>query len=217
MISICFFGDSICFGQGISIHKGWVARISAELERISTELGCSAFVTNASVNGNTTRMALERMPYEVQSHQFDLLLIQFGMNDCNYWATDRGVPRVSPMAFKANLHEIIERAQRFGVKEIFLNTNHYSGRNQSCFEHAPITYQESNQYYNTLIREVAFESGAGINLNDIERRFQEICLDGKYDKYLLEDGLHLNELGHCVYFDYIFPKIRACMERTLNI
>ena len=43
-------------------------------------------------------------PYDVQSHEVDVLVVGFGMNDCNYWMTDKGVPRVSQNAFRANLH-----------------------------------------------------------------------------------------------------------------
>src|SRR6267378_1663214 len=123
-INLAFFGDSICFGQGISIHKGWVPRISQKLETLGQSSGVEISVLNSSVNENTTRMALERMPYDIQSHPIDILFVQFGMNDCNYWLTDKGVPRVSPMAFEANLLEIIDRAQAIHVKKIFLSTNH---------------------------------------------------------------------------------------------
>jgi hypothetical protein len=56
-----FFGDSICFGQGVSPHQVWVARIAADLA--ATFADAAITVQNPSVNGNTTRAALERMPY----------------------------------------------------------------------------------------------------------------------------------------------------------
>jgi len=83
-IRIFFFGDSICFGQGVSPHFTWVTRLSRALdERLSSR--ADVLTQNPSVNGNTTRMALERMPYDVQSHAPDVLYIQFGLNDCNGW------------------------------------------------------------------------------------------------------------------------------------
>ncbi len=216
-MNICFFGDSICFGQGISIHKGWVTRISAALDEFSKEVAVPISVTNASVNGNTTRMALERMPYDVQSNQFDILIIQFGMNDCNYWKTDNGNPRVSPEAFKANLKEIIIRARSFGIEDIFLNTNHISCRDKTKYEYANCTYQESNHYYNCLIRQVSSEFKVGVQLIDIEKHFESISEDDNYSKYLLDDELHLGLVGHDVYFEYVYPKILKCVERQLKI
>ena len=121
---IVFFGDSICFGQGISPHLIWVARLSREVERRYDSSPNALIVHNSSINGNTTRQALERMPFDVQSHGVDAMVLQFGLNDANFWVTDRGLPRVSESAFCANLEEIIERAVKFGARHIQLHTNH---------------------------------------------------------------------------------------------
>ena len=58
---LIFFGDSICVGQGVSIHKGWVPRIALSMESLAEQLGLKLVVVNASMNGGTTRQALERM------------------------------------------------------------------------------------------------------------------------------------------------------------
>lgn len=98
---------------------------------------------NPSINGNTTRMALERMPYDIQSRNVDILVVGFGMNDCNYWETDRGLPRVSPQAFKANMNEIVKRAYASGIKKVVLHTNHTSPVDkQMCGQN--FSYRESN-------------------------------------------------------------------------
>ena len=47
MQKLIFFGDSICTGQYISIHKGWVSRLSESLYG-------QLVVLNSSVNGRTT-------------------------------------------------------------------------------------------------------------------------------------------------------------------
>ena len=109
-MNLLFFGDSICNGQGIAIHKGWVTRLSASLTAEAEKLGQRLVVINSSVNGRTTRQALETMPYEVQSLAPEIVIVQFGMNDCNCWVTDRGLPRVSERAFTANLVEMIDRS-----------------------------------------------------------------------------------------------------------
>ena len=68
-----------------------------------------------AVSGDTTRQGLERFPTEVQSERPDVITIQFGLNDCNRWQTDGGLPRVSELAFEANLLEMVGRARRFGT------------------------------------------------------------------------------------------------------
>ena len=77
------------------------------------------------------------------------MTLQFGLNDCNCWETDRGLPRVSEEAFRANLIEMIERARLFGARSIVLSTNHRTLRhdtlpNGECYEDANARYSESS-------------------------------------------------------------------------
>jgi len=199
-INVFFFGDSICIGQYVSIHKGWVTRTSAEMSELGQKYKRQVIVTNASASGRTTRQALEQMPYEIQSQHVDILIVQFGMNDCNYWQTDRGLPRVSPKAFAANLEEIIARAFNFEAKKVLLNTNHPNGLDQKTMPFTNISYQQSNERYNKIIREVAARSDSRVILNDVEKSFKTYT-NGNRER-LLElllpnpDLLHLSERGH---------------------
>jgi len=219
-IRVTFFGDSICVGQYISIHSGWVVKISEQLCQLSLEMQRPIVVSNSSANGRTTRQALEHIGYEIQSHQVDLLLVQFGMNDCNYWRNDRGLPRVGPEAFAANLREIIERAYHFGTDTVFLNTNHPTSRDCETIPYTDITYEESNRKYNDLIREVAATCGAPTQLNDVEKVFREYVGDDKtrlVELLLPEpDGLHLSQKGHDLYFETIYPRLETAVQRLTD-
>lgn len=208
-----FFGDSICFGQGVAIHKGWVPRISAILEDLE---GMKVDVINTAVNGNTTRQALERMPYEIQSHNPDVMVVQFGMNDCNYWETDKGLPRVSKKAFVANMEEIVTRGLQFGAKFIMVNTNHPTTRNNVQLPHTRICYQESNEEYNEALRKTFADYGDIVVLNDIETEFNK-AVNGQQDlaKMLLADGLHLSEAGHDLYFSIVSGVLTNHLKRFL--
>ena len=207
---IVFFGDSICVGQGVSIHKSWVSRIAARIDELQPSLKQNLVVVNASINGNTTRQALERMPYDVQSHGVAILIVQFGMNDCNYWLSDRGLPRVSERGFAANLEEIVMRGFRFGAQRVLINTNHPTTLDDSpMIPDVDVTYEASNRRYNAIIREVASRMDSRVVLNDAEARCQE-ATSGKREalaKLLLDDGLHLSVPGHDLYFDLIFPTL----------
>lgn len=205
MINIYFFGDSILFGQDMSVEKTWVVRIGSFFNNVS--------VQNPSVNGDTTRLGLERMPHDVQNHNVDILVLGFGMNDCNYWETDNGVPRVSPDGFKANLKEMIKRARVNGVKEIILHTNHMSPKKKLMCKQT-FTYQESNAYYNEIIREVASEDRELLFL-DIEKMINEYLEINNLDSrsHVLSDEVHLNELGHDLYFNYMKEVLQKAICR----
>ncbi len=213
-IRVFFFGDSICFGQGVSLHHGWVPRLSLRLAEVGDELGCEVEVSNLSVNGNTTRLALERMPYDIQSHEPEILIIQFGMNDCNVWESDRGHPRVSPDAFEANLREIIERARTFGTRHVRLHTNHFSAR-MSAMPYTGLTYEEANEQYNTIIRRVA-EHLPAVELTDIAKVWSERIGDDDDRRldYVLDDRLHLSVKGHDLYYETVEPDLTTVV-RTL--
>lgn len=213
-----FFGDSVCIGQGVSIHKGWVTRIAARINAYGEKNGADLLVVNASINGNTTRQALERMPYDVQSHGVDILLTQFGMNDCNYWETDRGLSRVSPKAFTANLEEIVARAFNFGARVVMINTNHPTILTQKPLSGTTLTYEESNRRYNQLIREMASGLGDNVILNDVEREFTRHIEEGtdKLEDFLLPDGFHPSIRGHDLYFELIAPVVDEVMRDLID-
>ena len=179
-----------------------------ELSRILDASKGEIVVTNSSVNGRTTRQALETMAYEIQSHGPEIVIIQFGMNDCNYWKSDNGLPRVSEASFAANLEEIVQRSFHYGAKGSVLNTNHPTTLIKSKFPNTEITYQESNELYNQAIRSVAQSTKA--NLNDLENHFIQLIQQNGIDLGALlleEDQLHLSPLGHDAYFSFIYPKI----------
>lgn len=200
---VCFFGDSICFGQYISPHKGWVSRIGQLLDAIDNEI----ILMNPSISGNTTRMALERMSYDALSHHPDVMLIQFGLNDSNCWASDKGLSRVSRKSFSGNLSEMIDKSFCYGAKKVLLNNNHPVTKK---FQHeSAISYDESSREYNEIIREVAINYGSKVEFTDVEKIFDDKTRKGveELSKYLLEDGIHLSKKGHDLYYESISSKI----------
>lgn len=212
-MKLYLFGDSICFGQLVSSYKIWANSLATALEDLGTA-ETRYLVQNAGVNGNTTRQALERMHYDVSSHRPSYVLIQFGMNDCNYWETDRGQPRVSPAAFMANLQEIVRKCQATDVKHCFINTNHPTAR--GSFRHIQgKTYDQSNEEYNVYIRDVTQKmqaEGMPVTLFDIERSWRRYLLINPtiiLKDLLLEDGIHLSDVGHRVYISTLVFEVVA--------
>ena len=191
---IVFFGDSISFGQLVSPHRVWTTRLSAAIEAAH---GDRFLVVNTSINGNTTRMALERMPHDVQCYHLDVLVIQFGMNDCNIWRTDCGLPRVSPEAYAANLTEMVRRGRVFGARRVLLMTSPPTPQTERL-------YEKNRRHYAAIMREVAQQTECG--LIDIETMMKDRPLD-----YLMADGIHLNHLGHDLFVAMAGPVLMDCL------
>lgn len=208
VLNLNIFGDSISFGQLVSQHKTWAGRLALELEN-QFHPYAKFVVQNLGVNGHTTRQALERIHYDVTSHHPDFALVQFGMNDCNYWETDNGHPRVSEKAFIANIQEIIEKIIACGTHHCFLNTNHPSAK--GYFKHTSKSYDESNSLYSTYIREAhtaLIKKKLSVTLIDIEDSWNNHLrknAECKLSDLLLPDGIHLSEKGHSLYKEIITP------------
>jgi acyl-CoA thioesterase-1 len=74
---ILILGDSLSAGYGIPPDQGWVARLQ---QRLDGE-GYGYTVVNASVSGETTAGALERLPRALRLHRPAIVVIELGGND----------------------------------------------------------------------------------------------------------------------------------------
>jgi lysophospholipase L1-like esterase len=210
-LHVVHMGDSITEGQYIDPSVRWTSLIA---RRLAERFGEDRFVSvNSGVSGETTRMGLERYPRDVQERQPDLLTIQFGLNDCNCWETDHGVPRVSEAAFVANLIEMIERGRVFGASHIILATNHCTLR-RNVLPSGDV-FEDRNAHYSELSRQVAEETG--VVLCDIRLAFEPFS-DEELDRLLLPypDHLHLSPAGNEVYAEAIWPYIERGMETIMD-
>jgi lysophospholipase L1-like esterase len=199
-------GDSITVGQFVSPSLRWTSLIERSL---AEKYGPNAIeLRNHGLNGETTRAALERFPVSVQAEEPNIVTLQYGMNDCNCWSSDRGVNRVSRAAFKANLTEMVERSRRFGAHDVIVCTNHRSLRRARMVSGE--TYEEANARYSEAVLDVALETGA--TLCDFRAELSEL-VDSQLAPLLLPapDALHLSEAGHVAYADILFPHLDAAI------
>lgn len=176
-MNVVVFGDSTANGQCVSPHLCWVTLLSAALT--------DALVVNVSVSGDTTRTALLRMAHDVPAS--DVLIVQFGLNDCNRWISEYGANRVSERAFAANLAEIADRSRSHNV--VFI-ANHRTRRD--------IDYDVRAADYNGIIRTVARETGAGL-------------VDMEAVPVPLLDGIHPSVTGHERYAATVLPAIQSLL------
>ncbi len=206
-IKIVFMGDSITAGQYVETSKIWTSNVD---RRLRAQFGENTIATvNKGITGETTRQGLERFPAAVQTERPDIVTIQFGLNDCNCWQTDEGLPRVSLRAYMANLAEMIERSRRFGAREIILMTNHRTLRRTPMVSGE--VYEDASNRYSHAARQVAQE--CGVTLCDQLFAFAPLT-DGELNEMLLPppDSLHLSEAGHVLYGDTLYPYLDAAIN-----
>lgn len=202
-IRIVYMGDSITFGQYLDPSLRWTTTIDERLNELALPVSFATF--NRGISGETTRQGLERFPADVQELRPTVMTLEFGLNDCNCWETDEGLPRVSERAYTANLVEMIERARRFGARQIILSTNHRTLKRHRL-PNGEI-YEDRNTRYSELVREVAAETG--VTLCDIWQAFAPLS-DEELAQLVLPspDLLHLSQEGNALYAETIWPFVR---------
>src|SRR5580698_6222017 len=190
---VVFMGDSVTAGQYVDPAFRWTSLVEDSITRKYLHTSINLHFLNCGVSGETSRQGLERFPGAVQQHRPDIVTLQFGLNDCNCWVTDGGLPRVSEAAYRANLVEMITRAKRFGARRIILSTNHPTLRHKVllCGE----SLENRRRRYNEHMREVAAENA--IQLCDIELAFSTLK-ESELAEMLMPypDQLHLSVQGH---------------------
>ena len=209
-ITIVFMGDSITEGQYVHHSLRWTELVSAHLRRkFQRDSNDLHFFFNRGVSGETTRQALERFPRDVQNARPDIMTLQFGLNDCNCWDSDMGLPRVSEPAYRANLTEMIHRARHFGAQHIICSTNHPTLRHKklACGE----SLEVRRERYNDIVREVV--AATAVTLCDIDEAFRRRSSHDTLPELLLPepDGLHLSPAGHRLYSEVILEYLEAAI------
>jgi len=101
---ILVLGDSLSAGYGIPVDQGWVARLQ---QRLDAE-GYGYAVVNASVSGETTVGALERLPRALARHKPALVVIELGGNDGL-----RGLPVTE---LRVNLEALVSVSREAGAR-----------------------------------------------------------------------------------------------------
>lgn len=211
-VRVACLGDSITVGQFIAPSERWSTLLQQSLDEA---LGPGAVeVINLGLNGETTRGGLERFPAAIQALEPDVLTLQYGMNDCNCWVSDRGAHRVSIEAYRANLMEMLDRSRRFGIRHTILMTNPRSLRL------APMCngeiYEEANARYSSAMRDVA--AAADVRLCDVRAAFSG--LTRKELEHLVlppPDCLHLSKAGHVKYAETLLPYVHAAVTSASDV
>ena len=206
------FGDSISFGQHISVHNTWVSKLSNFLEIEFPEK--NIILNNFSICGNTTEMALDRFGNDITRYSPHYVLVQFGLNDCNFWLDGGGKPRVSLNDFYNNMGDILDKLILNKVKIIYLCTFHPTNKGLILIGGKKFQYDKIQKAYSNKIKDLFenYKKQSQIILLDIEKYFENKRNVNKKKLHLLDDGIHLSQYGHEAYFKFISPIVKKSLK-----
>lgn len=179
---ICVFGGSQAYGSNDRVQGGWVQRLRKFFE---TE-GYDISVYNCGVSGNTTSTLLTRFSVECRARDPEIVIFAIGINDARYIDSPDNLAVPQPQ-FQKNLQELINQAQQFSKKIIFLGLTNVVESKVMPIPWVP------NEYYQRK------------NILTYNQHLQDICQKNNLpfidvldllDDAELEDGLHPDSNGH---------------------
>lgn len=160
---ILVLGDSLAAGYGLPLGRGWVDLLQQQL----TEEGLDHRVVNASISGETTLGARNRIAAALRQHRPDIVILELGAND--------GLRGQPVAALRDNLTAMIRASRRSGARVLLIGMR------------IPPNYgQEYTRKFHAAFTEIA----------RVERvPLVPFLLEGFADKRDLfqQDGIHPNE------------------------
>jgi len=189
---LVFAGDSVTdmdstepIGEGNGLGCGYVRLVDSFLTAFYPDLKIR--VTNAGINGHTSRMLLERFDRDVVSLNPDWVSICIGINDVWRQFDSPTIPEahVSPEEYEKNVEEMILRIKD-RVKGIFLLTPYYMEPNDTDI------MRRRMDEYGAICKKLADKHGCYfIDFQAMFNEFFKTC----HSSYIAWDRVHPNQKG----------------------
>lgn len=180
--NLVVLGDSLSAAYGMRTEQGWVSLLQQRL----SEQGYPHRVINASISGDTTRSALQRVISVLVRHTPSLVIVELGGND--------GLRGLALTDIKANLTAIIRRAQQRGAKVLLVGM-------KIPPNYGPRYVEQFSELYSELAREL--KTGlvpfllAGLDESQIG--FQN-------------DGIHPSAASQPKILENVWPHLKALLD-----
>ncbi len=123
--TILVVGDSLSAAYGMPVEKGWVRLLQQRL----ADGHYPHTIVNASVSGDTTANALNRLPQALSRHQPSIVLLELGGND--------GLRGLSLAEMKRNLAAMIKIVGDYGAEVLLIGVQlppNYGRRYTEAFQ-----------------------------------------------------------------------------------
>ena len=174
-------GDSISAAYGIEAHSGWVTLLATKI----TQEKKPYQVINASISGDTTISALNRLQPLLNKYQPKIVVLELGGND--------GLRGLSLKSMETNLKKMIELCQRHNAKVLLAGMKippNYGKRYTEAFYKV---YSDLSNKYNTAL--IPF------------------LLDGIGEKRELmqNDGIHPTQEAQSIIMDTVWNQLKLML------
>ena len=197
--------------KNLKVYSQWLE------EAFTKEASRTFKVINSGISGDTTNEAKARFQKDVLSHNPNLVIIQFGVNDQTIRQDLRlKTAMVSLEQFAYNILFFISRIRRTGASIVLMTPGMllWNETFKSKFFEKPYLINETYglnghlRLYNQMLRKIA--KTENIHLIDIFKYQMEYDAKKKQSlQKLLPDGLHPNNKGHKFIADIIVKELHS--------
>jgi len=214
-INIVAFGDSVTHGavaQGeINYETVYWNRLRQKILEVRNYVPVN--IINAGIGGITASMSLARMDKQVLSHNPDLIIVCFGLNDVNA-ALD---------TYLNSMREIFEKSLASGAEVIFMTPNTFNTRvaddtPEQHYEYAKLTaeMQNNGKFDKYIYSAVDLAREMGVTVCDCYSASKELGKTQDVTMLLANRINHptkeMHELFAQMLFDTIFGKDTKAIE-----
>ena len=190
MYAITIFGDSITFGVGDNINRGWCDRLKKYFENG----GQYHYLYNLGISGNTTDDILKRFDVETKARvkfkrdqDRNVIIVAIGANDSKMLG-EKKTPKIEFDIFSNNIQALIDKAKSFTKEVVFIGLTPVDENLTLNYEDTFLS-NERLKLFNNKIQELCKINN--ILFLDIFQEFSKLNY-----KELLSDGLHPNKEGY---------------------
>lgn len=180
---ILVVGDSLSAGYGVAVNATWVAL----LERRLTDQGYGYRVVNASVSGDTTGGALNRLPRALELHRPAIVILELGGNDGL-----RGLPLKQ---VRANFEAMISQIKAQGAKPVLIGMRMPTNYGPAYADRFHALYGELAKQY---------------DVPHLDFFLDKVALD---PELMQPDGIHPTEKAQPILLDNVWPVLEPLLRK----
>lgn len=192
MHNILIFGDSISVGKGVEKEKSWPILLCNYFDKQNKY---SILVHNLSFPGESTNEVIKRFPSETKTRNREearlSIIFAIGINDarCVNKKTNSTTPE---NIFKKNIETLIKEAQKYTNNIVFIGLSGVDEKKTMPLGNLYFSNKTISKY-SAVINKICDKNN--VSFINLEKDFRK--------KFIAEDGVHLNGLGHQMIADKV--------------
>lgn len=180
--TILVVGDSLSAAYGMPVEQGWVRLLQ---QRLATEYDAYTIV-NASISGDTTANALNRLPQALTRHQPAIVVLELGGND--------GLRGLSTAEMKGNLAAMIQTVRQHEAEVLLIGVQ------------LPPNYgPRFTQQFHAVYHELAQEYGLALVPSLVDGV-------GTRTDLMQADGIHPNSKAQPLIVTRVWQQLRPLID-----